>query len=287
MKQIKLFEALKWASSLLREHDRDENAGELLLMWIVNMSRSQFYAEQRMELSYADWEQFKVAVEEHVAGRPVQHIIGFEAFFGRNFIVNEDVLIPRPETEELIVAVLNQLKSHFGQDVDVLKMIDIGTGSGAIAVTLKLEEPRLVVTASDLSEKALETAKKNATALGAKINFKHGDLLQPCIEAGEKYDIIVSNPPYIPNREKQGLSEVVRDYEPNSALFGGIDGLDFYRRFASDLPKVMNEKALVAFEIGAGQGEAVAALMRNAFPDGQTTILNDINGKDRIVLTLI
>ncbi|MEK3888520.1 peptide chain release factor N(5)-glutamine methyltransferase [Bacillus sp. FSL K6-3431] len=286
MKQIKLFEALKWASSLLREHDRDENAGELLLMWIVNMTRSQFFAEQRMELSTVDWVRFKAVVEEHVEGRPIQHIIGFEEFFGRKFLVNEDVLIPRPETEELIVGVLNQVTSYFG-DINGLKTIDIGTGSGAIAVTLKLEEPELVVTASDLSLKALETAKKNAATLGAEIEFKHGDLLQPFIESGEKYDIIVSNPPYIPNIEEQELSKVVRGFEPNTALFGGTDGLDFYRRFASDLPKIVSVKALIGFEIGAGQGEAVASLMRNTFPHGQTEILNDINGKDRIVLTLL
>ncbi|MCM3112067.1 peptide chain release factor N(5)-glutamine methyltransferase [Lederbergia lenta] len=283
---MKLFEALKWASSLLKDHHRDENAGELLLMWILNMNRSQFYAEQRMELSYENWVRFESAVKEHVSGRPIQHIIGFEEFYGRRFLVNEDVLIPRPETEELIVAVLDRLKTHFGS-TDNLKAIDIGTGSGAIAVTLKLEAPKLSVAASDLSDKALVIAKKNAADLEAEIDFKHGDLLQPFMKTGEKFDIIVSNPPYIPTIEEKDLSDVVRDHEPNSALFGGIDGLDFYRRFANDLPKVISGTALVGFEIGAGQGEAVAGLMRTAFPNGQTEIIYDINGKDRIVLTRI
>ncbi|CAM4167193.1 modification methylase, HemK family [Lederbergia lenta] len=286
MKHMKLFEALKWASSLLKDHHRDENAGELLLMWILNMNRSQFYAEQRMELSYENWVRFESAVKEHVSGRPIQHIIGFEEFYGRRFLVNEDVLIPRPETEELIVAVLDRLKTHFGS-TDNLKAIDIGTGSGAIAVTLKLEAPKLSVAASDLSDKALVIAKKNAADLEAEIDFKHGDLLQPFMKTGEKFDIIVSNPPYIPTIEEKDLSDVVRDHEPNSALFGGIDGLDFYRRFANDLPKVISGTALVGFEIGAGQGEAVAGLMRTAFPNGQTEIIYDINGKDRIVLTRI
>lgn len=283
---MKLFEALKWASSLLREHQRDENAGELLLMWILNMSRSQFYAEQRMELSCENWERFEAAIKEHVAGRPIQHIMGFEEFYGRKFLVSEDVLIPRPETEELIVAILDRVKPHFGS-TDNLKVLDIGTGSGAIAVTLKLELPKLTVAASDLSAKALVVAKKNATNQGAEIDFKQGDLLQPFIETGEKYDIIVSNPPYIPTVEEKDLSEVVRDHEPNSALFGGIDGLDFYRRFANDLPQVLKEKALIGFEIGAGQGEEVATLMRTAFPNGRTEVIYDINSKDRIVLTKI
>ncbi|MBS4195862.1 peptide chain release factor N(5)-glutamine methyltransferase [Lederbergia citri] len=276
----KVYEALNWASSFLKEHDRDENAGELLLMWILGWSRARLLSELRMELPDREYDGFIEVVKEHVTGRPIQHIIGYEEFYGRRFIVNENVLIPRPETEELIVAVLERLGTYFGPS-SKLKCADIGTGSGAIAVTMKLERPELVVSASDISEAALKIAQKNAEALGAEIDFRHGDLLEPFLN--EKWDIILSNPPYIPNEEK--LSEVVSEHEPHNALFGGVDGLDFYRRFANDLPKLTNKKALIAFEIGAGQGEIVAAMMKKAFPDSKTDIILDINGKDRIVLT--
>jgi len=277
-----VYEALNWASSFLKEHDRDENAGELLLMWIMGFSRARLLAELKMEIPEHEYDQFVETVKEHVSGRPIQHIIGYEEFYGRKFIVNEHVLIPRPETEELIVAVLERVDSYFSNS-SKLKCVDIGTGSGAIAVTMKLERPEFAVAASDISEEALNIARKNADALGAEIDFRHGNLIEPFLN--EKWDIILSNPPYIPNEEKNTLSDVVRDHEPHNALFGGIDGLDFYRRFSSDLPKIINKKALIAFEIGAGQGEAVADLMKKAFPNSKTEIILDINGKDRIVLT--
>src|SRR5699024_8625495 len=125
----------------------------------------------------------------------------------------------------------------------------------------------------------------NARQLNANIQFYNGDLLDPLIHSGEKWDIVVSNPPYIPNDEQ--LSDVVHNHEPHSALFGGVDGLNFYRRFAKDIPKVINNKAIIAFEIGAGQGEAVAEMMDDAFPLSETEVIYDINGKDRIVLLRI
>ncbi|MBS4200708.1 peptide chain release factor N(5)-glutamine methyltransferase [Bacillus sp. FJAT-49732] len=280
----KVYEALNWASSFLKEHGRDENAGELLLMWILGWNRARLLSELRMVLPESKYNHFLQAVKEHISGRPIQHIIGYEEFFGRKFSVNEHVLIPRPETEELIVAVLERVDSYFDPS-SKLKCADIGTGSGAIAVTMKLERQHLAVSASDISEAALKIAQKNAETLGAEIDFRHGDLLEPF--SNEKWDIVISNPPYIPIGEEDILSEVVREHEPHNALFGGEDGLDFYRRFANDLPKIVNEKALVAFEIGASQGEEVAALMKKAFPNSKTEIIFDINGKDRIVLTQI
>ena len=285
MRQIKVFEALKWASSFLKKYERDENAGELLLRSILGMSRASLFAEQRMILAEEARQKFEAAVKEHAAGRPVQHILGYEEFYGRQFLVNEHVLIPRPETEELILAVLERMDKHFGPLSTGLKAADIGTGSGAIAISLKLERPGLDVAATDISPDALVMARKNADLLGADIDFLQGDLLGPLMDKAMKWDIVLSNPPYIPDEEERELSEVVRDHEPHGALFGGADGLDFYRRFARDLPKIVNEKALIGFEIGAGQGEAVAALMMEAFPQGTTEIINDINGKDRIVLT--
>lgn len=278
----KLYEALNWASSFLKEKQRDENIGEILLRHFTGMSRSKLLAELREDLDPEVWTRFEEAVRQHEQGVPVQYIIGSEEFYGRQFQVNPAVLIPRPETEELVYGTLKRLYSMFGNETEP-ELADIGTGSGAISITLKLENPRLQVTATDLSEQALATAKDNAVRLGAEINFIQGDLLQPFIDAGKKLDVVISNPPYIPVSDQSWMSEVVTDHEPHLALFAGEDGLDLYRRFMDELPLVLKEKALVGFEIGAGQGEAVSGLLQQTFPQAKVEVVFDINGKDRMV----
>ena len=215
-------------------------------------------------------------------GWPVQHIMGYEEFYGRTFKVNEHVLIPRPETEELVYETLKRVRKYF-PDVRGLKLVDIGTGSSAIASTMKLELPALEVAASDISEEALAVARENAKVLGAEVTFTQGDLLQPFIQTDAVFDIVLSNPPYIPDHEKEELSEVVREHEPHTALFGGEDGLDLYRRFALELPQVVRNRAIIGFELGAGQGNAVKAIMEEAFPAARVEVVFDINGKDRMV----
>lgn len=278
----KIYEALNWASSFLKEKQRDENIGEILLRHFTRMSRSKLLAELREDLDPEVWTQFEEAVHQHEQGVPVQYIIGSEEFYGRQFQVNPAVLIPRPETEELVYGTLKRLYSMFGNETEP-ELADIGTGSGAISITLKLENPRLQVTATDLSEQALATAKDNAVRLGAEINFIQGDLLQPFIDAGKKLDVVISNPPYIPVSDQSWMSEVVTDHEPHLALFAGEDGLDLYRRFMDELPLVLKERALVGFEIGAGQGEAVSGLLQQTFPQAKVEVVFDINGKDRMV----
>lgn len=278
----KVFEALQWASSFLEKADRDQNAGELLLRHFTGMSRSQLYANVRDELEPAVLERFEKAIQEHVQGVPVQYIIGSEEFYGRTFLVNESVLIPRPETEELVLGMLQRMKAKFGTDKP-LEVIDVGTGSGAIAISLKLENPSLHMTATDISTESLNTAKENAERLGAEIDFFQGDLLKPMISQQRRFDVVVSNPPYIPFTDIEWMSEVVTEHEPHRALFAGEDGLDFYRRFMEELPSVLKPEALIGFEIGAGQGERVAELLQTAFPKAKVEVVNDINGKDRMV----
>jgi release factor glutamine methyltransferase len=286
VQQLKVFEALRWASSFLQENDRDANSGEILLRTLLNMTRSNLYAELRMDLPQEIQIAFESAIKEHVSGVPIQHIIGYEEFYGRKFQVNEHVLIPRPETEELVVGTIERMKEHFSE-IDGLKMVDIGTGSGAIAITMKLECPSLTVFATDISLHALNVAKRNTSMLNADILFKHGDLLEPIRKSGEKVDIVLSNPPYIPNRDKANLSTVVKDHEPHLALFGGEEGLDFYVRFMEELPTIIKNHALIGFEIGVGQGEQVANLLKGTFQGSCVEIVNDINGKDRMVFCRI
>ncbi|WP_071461001.1 peptide chain release factor N(5)-glutamine methyltransferase [Bacillus massilinigeriensis] len=278
----KIYEALNWASSFLEQKQRDDNAGEILLQHIARMDRAHLLADIREELDHGVWAAFQKAVKQHGDGVPVQYITGVEDFYGRTFEVNPSVLIPRPETEELVLGALQRMHSLF-PDADGIETVDVGTGSGAISVTLKLEKPDMMVTASDISQDALAVAKKNAAALGADVNFIQGDLLEPFMRGGKKFDCVISNPPYIPEEDKLWMSEIVTDHEPHLALFAGKDGLDIYRSFMEQLPQVLKEKALVALEVGFGQGETVANMLREAFPGAFVEVLNDINGKDRMV----
>jgi release factor glutamine methyltransferase len=281
-KPMKIYEALKWASSFLKEHQRDENAAEILLCYYLQFTRARLLAEIRMELSEDVWIPFKEAIVNHGKGMPIQYMMGYEKFFGRKFKVNSNVLIPRPETEELIVEAIKR-KKKLWPDKKSLSLVDVGTGSGIIAITMKLECPELSVSAIDISPAALEVAKENAQTLRADVNFEQGNLLLPLIEHGTRADIILSNPPYIPDGEIEILSNVVAEHEPHQALFGGEDGLDFYRRFMDELPKSVGSRALIGFEIGAGQGPHVAAMLKGVFPDSIVEVVNDINQKDRMV----
>ena len=278
-----IFEALNGASSFLVNRGRDENAARLLLQHILQTNYSGLMMRAHEEISPEQFLTFKNMVEQHANGRPVQYITGVEEFYGREFIVDESVLIPRPETEELIVCTLDHCKNLF--DNKEVKLADIGTGSGAIAITIKKEWQNAQVTATDISQAALTTAKKNAQRLQAQIDFRLGDLTEPIEQ--EKWDIVLSNPPYIAFDEAQEMSEVVLDHEPHTALFAEEEGLILYRKLAENLPKMMNTPAFIAMEIGYKQGHAVKEMFEKAFPQGQVEVVKDINGKDRIIFCKI
>ena len=160
-------------------------------------------------------------------------------------------------------------------------MCDVGTGSGAIAISLALEEPKLKVYATDISDLALTVAKENANNLKADVEFLAGDMLQPLIEKNLKVDIFVSNPPYIP--QEQEIEAVVKDNEPHVALFGGNDGLYFYRKIFEGVNELLNERALLAFEMGFDQRELMEEALQKYFPNDPYEIIKDINGKDRML----
>ena len=280
MKHKTIFEALSWASSFLMENGRDENAGRMLLQHVLETNYSGLMMRMHDELADDHASLFQQYVLEHAKGRPVQYITGYEEFYGRKFQVNESVLIPRPETEELILGSIERINRMFGKDKDI-RLVDIGTGSGAIAITMKLELPSAKVTATDISDAALQTAKINADELQAKIDFRLGDLTQPI--QNEKWDVVLSNPPYIAYDEAKEMSEVVLDHEPHTALFAEENGMILYRKLAENLPNLLNKPALIGLEIGYTQGEAVANLFRKSFPQAKIEIVKDINKKNRMI----
>ncbi len=278
-----VYEALKRASSFLLEHGREEGAARILLQHELDLSYSGLIASMRDEISERQLEKFWANVELHAKGIPVQHLTGTEEFYGRIFRVNADVLIPRPETEELIEEALELIERHL--DKKKLMIADIGTGSGVIAITMKCELPQAQLTATDISQPALQMATRNAEDLGAEIDFRLGDLTQP-IEH-EKWDIILSNPPYIAYAEAPGLSDSVRDFEPSSALFAENEGLALYEKMTVQFPKLLNKPGIIGFEIGYQQGVAVQKMLKDAFPDAFVYCKKDINKNDRMVFAVI
>lgn len=282
------FEALKWASSFLKTHHADENAGEILLQHRLGLNRTELLLAFHEPLITEDREWLIEKVTEHVTvGTPVQQIIGEEMFYGRSYMVTPDVLIPRPETEEVVLHALEQMNIVFGVD-HPLDIVDIGTGSGAIAISIAKERAASVVTAVDLSEKALKVATYNAEQLAAKVTFVEGDLLKPFLHK-QNFDVVISNPPYISKSEMEDVLENVKGHEPIMALTDESDGLTFYRRIVAQLGAVMKNRLLVVFEIGHSQGKSVTQLLETAFPDAITDlqVVKDLNGKDRIVSALI
>ena len=226
------------------------------------------------------YEKFEKGIIRLLDGEPLNHVLGYSYFYGYRFIVNPDVLIPRPETEELVGLILSQYDEYFKGEK--IKVCDIGTGSGAIAIALKKEEDNLDVYASDISAVALNVAKANASNNQCEITFLEGSMLEPYIEKGLKFDILVSNPPYIRSVEKVEAS--VYDYEPHVALFGGEDGLKFYREIFENAAKILNDKALAFFEMGYDQKENLSKLAREYFDDVDIRVYKDINGKDRMLM---
>lgn len=274
------YEALNRASSFLAENNREKEVARYLLQHVLGKSYSQLMMDLNEEISTEDFQLFWSYVEEHTTGRPFQYIIGQETFYDRTFIVDEHVLIPRPETEELIEEVKKRVKLIFQEDKN-LNIADIGTGSGAIAITIKKEIPSASVTATDISPKALEMAKQNAHLLEAEIECKQGDLLAPI--ANQKWDVLLSNPPYIGQSEAESLADTVIDHEPHLALFAEEDGLQLYRKMAEQLPEMMNIPSLIGFEIGYLQGPAVKSMLQAAFPKATVEVVKDINQKNRFV----
>lgn len=275
----KIYEALQRASSLLEEKGLEANMAPILMEFITNKNRASLLADLREPLTDEQRKAFWNKTGELLEGKPVQYVIGIEYFYGYPFKVDENVLIPRPETEELVYGAIERSRNLFHNKA--IRVADIGTGSGAIAVSFKKEWPEANVTATDISKDALCVAMQNAETNEADIHFRQGDLAAPI--ANEKWDVILSNPPYIAHEEAVQMSATVLDHEPHSALFADEDGLFFYRKLAETLPLLMNRPSLIGVEIGYLQGQAVHKLFQEAFPQATVETVKDINGKDRMI----
>ena len=226
---------------------------------------------------------FSSGIERLLNNEPLNYVLGYSYFYGYKFIVNNDVLIPRYETEELVGLILSKYDEYFkGQKIN---LCDVGTGSGAIAIALKKEEDNLNVYASDISDKALEVAKQNASNNECDVKFLSGSMLDPYIERGIKVDILVSNPPYIKTVET--IESSVYDFEPHVALFGGSDGLKFYRDILANANKILYENGLIFFEMGYDLKDSLTNLVKSYFEQAQIEVYKDINRKDRMMMIKI
>ena len=236
---------------------------------------TQFVLNLRQEVSEEDDRLLAAIFTQLQAHKPAQYILGYEDFHGLRFQVDERVLIPRPETEELVDLILEENPSK------ELKVLDIGTGSGAISVSLKKSRPLWQVTASDLSADALVLAKENAKLNQADISFVQSDVFE---DISGNFDIIVSNPPYISENDKDEVGVNVLTSEPNMALFADEDGLAIYRRIIEGAAEHLIPQGKIYFEIGYKQGQDLKQLLYLHFPDKRVRILKDQFGQDRMVV---
>ncbi|WP_343679352.1 peptide chain release factor N(5)-glutamine methyltransferase [Chryseobacterium arthrosphaerae] len=229
------------------------------------------------EISSENEEKFSHIISELKTGRPYLQILGETEFYGMKFFVDENVLIPRPETEELLEIAIREIKKI--QSTQVLKILDIGTGSGVIPLVLKKYFPEAEVSSIDFSEKALKTAKKNADYHQLSVNFIHADYLH--FELQEKYDIIISNPPYIGIEEEIEIADSVKEFEPKMALFSPTaDALIFYRKIAEDAREHLSDSGLLFLEINQKLGPETLELYQD-FSDAQ--LLKDLSENDRFI----
>ena len=239
-----------------------------------------YFCEDFAEINLNSFEKYlEKIIEELKTGKPYQQILGHTEFYGKKFFVDENVLIPRPETEELVELAKIEIQ-NLKSKIQNLKLLDIGTGSGIIPITLKKHFPNSEISAMDISEKALEIAQKNADFHKKEINFIQADFLNT--ELTEKYDIIISNPPYIGIDENPEIEDSVKGFEPNIALFSPTsDALIFYKKIAKDGEKHLNENGMIFLEINQKLGKETLELFSNY---SESRLIKDVSGNDRFVL---
>lgn len=270
-------QAILKACLILRRQDKEESLAKFLLMYMLDETAEQFSNKLSEELSVEQENRYFDLINKNInEDTPLSHLVGFDYFYDRKFKVTKDVLSPRMETEELIYKVLEYIKKS---KKDSFRILDLCTGSGIIAITLKKEivEKYTEIVASDISEKALSIAIENANNNNANITFIKSDLFD---NISGKFDLIISNPPYISYKDKITIKDSVLNYDPHLALFAEEDGIYFYRKIIENANQYLENDGTIFLEIGYDQKEKILELGKsNNFI---TTVYKDINGKDRI-----
>jgi len=248
---------------------------ELLFTEVLNCSRLDLHLDKNRVLHPDEISRISCALERRVRGEPLQYILGKTEFMGLNFKVTPDVLIPRPETEILVETVIGYVSSASYKNI-----LDIGTGSGCIAISLANKLPGVKITALDISHQALEIARQNAVLNNVNINFIQSDLFENCQLS---YELIISNPPYVACEDINKLQREVQ-YEPKNALDGGGDGLNFYRRIIAQAPAYLKEEGLLILEIGFGPKCKIKNICEESGNFKIIDIVKDYNGIDRCLI---
>src|SRR5713226_5017752 len=269
-----LHEALLQGTKLLEDGSiaAPRLTAEVLLCHALRRERPFLYAHPEHELREVEWIHFGRYLHERLKGKPTQYITGHQEFYGRDFLVTPDVLIPRPETEFLVETAMEA-----GRGTG--RILDVGTGSGAIAISLKLET-RSLVSACEISAAALSVASENARRLGAHVEFVRCDLLTGI--ADRSMDVVVSNPPYVPLADRDGLQREVREYEPEAALFAGPTGFEIYERLIGDARRVLRPGGLLMLELGYNSRDRVVTLLDEVWCDVRT--VPDLAGIPRVLV---
>ena len=270
-------QAILKACLLLRRQDKEESLAKFLLMYMLDETVEQFSNKLSEELSVEQENRYFDLINKNInEDTPLSHLVGFDYFYDRKFKVTKDVLSPRMETEELIYKVLEYIKKS---KKDSFRILDLCTGSGIIAITLKKEivKKYTEIVASDISEKALSIAIENADNNNANITFIKSDLFD---NISGKFDLIISNPPYISYKDKITIKDSVLNYDPHLALFAEEDGIYFYRKIIENAVHYLSKDGVIFFEIGYDQKEKIFELGKNN--NFITTVYKDINDRDRI-----
>lgn len=283
IKNWKIKDALKWATKFLLDSGVESARvdSEVLLQKILDADKGKVLssADEVIKDNYAAI--YQEMVRKRSEGFPTAYLVGTREFMSLEFVVNSNVLIPRPETEFLVEAALDYIKKNGIKSPAVL---DLGTGSGAVGISVAFYYPGARVWATDISEKALEVAKMNAENIGVYsfVNWCQGDLFN-AIPVGLKFDVVLSNPPYVSSEELEDIDKTVRDFEPEVALVAPDENIGFHKRIINEAPDFMNKGAFLGMEMGLGQEEVLQSLLKEAGCYGNINLIKDLSGIYRII----